>query len=118
LTDFYTTYITRPHLVKEFSTFYETQTFTKPIIIKQQQHNNHNNNKNKNNHNLLETRASREANILWSVQDVPYLSWEEKKSNIGFLSHFMYICSLIMRFYFHNSRHENNEIIEDTAFKK
>ena len=29
--------LTRPHLVKELSTFYETQTFTKPLIIKQQQ---------------------------------------------------------------------------------
>jgi len=30
--------LTLPHLVEELSTFYETQTFTKPItIIKQQQ---------------------------------------------------------------------------------
>jgi hypothetical protein len=29
--------LTHPHLVKELSTFYETQTAIKPIIIKQQQ---------------------------------------------------------------------------------
>jgi hypothetical protein len=35
-----------------------------------------------------------------------------------FKIHSMYTCSLNMRFYFHNSRHENKEIIEDRKFKK
>ena len=45
-----------------------------------------------------------------------FLSFQGKRrSSIGFLIHFIYMYSLSTRFYFHTSRHKNNEIIEDST---
>jgi len=92
--------LTRLHLVKKLSTLYETQTFTEPTTTTIWRH------------VLLEK-------LIFVEVLKTFLAFHgERRSSNGLLINFIYMFSLNMRFYFHNSRHENNEIIEGTKFKR